>query len=243
MYFGIAAGANFFKRKNTVCVDLTGLTDGKWKCPYPDAFTDFLKKDVKVDLAKVESVSIHPLAPYCLVKLKTDDYFENTLSKIKDGVLWSGKGMVSGFRCDDVFTEVKIFGVSSETDMEDVQGFMQAFGEVIGGIRAGKVRGTNIPDGTYYMKMILTESIPYLVPHAEEGEMWVIRHEGQDQTCFKCFGTGHMSRDCEDQANQFGKDCRLAAKAWKEYLLTEAQNLRNEHQNDEAAAEQERLAA
>ena len=248
MYFGIAAGANFFKRKKTVCVDLTGLTQDRWRAPYPDAFTEFLKKDAKIDLAKVDSVSIHPLAPYCLVKLKSDVYFEETLAKVRDGILWSGKGMVTGFRCDDVFTEVKIFGVSPETDKQDVQGFMQAFGEVIGGIRVGKVKGTNIPDGTFYMRMILTESIPYLVPHSDEGEMWVVRHEGQDSTCFKCFGTGHMSKDCEDQPNQFGKECRLAAKAWKELLLREAQERREAEAHgqildEEQQAEQARLQA
>jgi hypothetical protein len=227
MFFGIAAGANFFKRKRTVCVDLTGLTQGKWLPPYPDAFTDFLRKDVKLDLAKVDSVSIHPLAPYCLVKLKSEDYFEETLTKIKEGLLWSGKGMVSGFRCDNVFTEVKIFGVSPETNKEDVEAYMQAYGETVGFIRHGKVKGTNIPDGTFYMRMILTESIPSLVPHADEGEMWVVRHEGQDPTCFKCFGTGHMSRLCEDQPNQFGKECCLAAKAWKDLLLRESQNRRD----------------
>ena len=226
MYFGIAGGANFFKRKRTVCVDLTGLTQGRWLSPYPDAFTEFLRKDVKLDLAKVDSVSIHPLAPYCLVKMKSDESFDEALAKIKDGLLWSGKGMVSGFRCDDVFTEVKIAGVSPETDKLDVEVFMQTFGEVIGGIRPGKVKGTNIPDGTFYMRMILTESIPFLVPHSDEGEMWVVRHEGQDPTCFKCFGTGHMSKDCEDQPNQFGKECRLAAKAWKAQLLREAEDRR-----------------
>eukprot|EP00092_Neocalanus_flemingeri_P040634 GFUD01044245.1.p1 GENE.GFUD01044245.1~~GFUD01044245.1.p1 ORF type:complete len:483 (+),score=116.25 GFUD01044245.1:119-1567(+) len=229
MFFGIAAGANFFKRKRTVCVDLTGLTQGRWMAPYPDAFTDFLRKDVKIDLAKVDSVSIHPLAPYCLVKLKNDEYFEETLARVKDGLLWSGKGMVSGFRCDDVFTEVKILGVSPETSKDEVQAYMQVFGEIIGAIRIGRVKGTNIPDGTYYMRMILTESIPSMVPHSEDGEMWVVRHEGQDLTCFKCFGTGHMSKDCEDQPNHFGKECRLAAKDWKERLLKEAQEKRAEN--------------
>eukprot|EP00092_Neocalanus_flemingeri_P040632 GFUD01044243.1.p1 GENE.GFUD01044243.1~~GFUD01044243.1.p1 ORF type:complete len:505 (+),score=130.49 GFUD01044243.1:119-1633(+) len=236
MFFGIAAGANFFKRKRTVCVDLTGLTQGRWMAPYPDAFTDFLRKDVKIDLAKVESVSIHPLAPYCLVKLKNDEYFEETLARVKDGLLWTGKGMVSGFRCDDVFTEVKILGVSPETSKDEVQAYMQVFGEIIGAIRIGRVKGTNIPDGTYYMRMILTESIPSMVPHSEDGEMWVVRHEGQDLTCFKCFGTGHMSKDCEDQPNHFGKECRLAAKNWKERLLKEAQEKRAE--NIRLAAEQ-----
>eukprot|EP00092_Neocalanus_flemingeri_P040633 GFUD01044244.1.p1 GENE.GFUD01044244.1~~GFUD01044244.1.p1 ORF type:complete len:470 (+),score=117.92 GFUD01044244.1:119-1528(+) len=246
MFFGIAAGANFFKRKRTVCVDLTGLTQGRWMAPYPDAFTDFLRKDVKIDLAKVDSVSIHPLAPYCLVKLKNDEYFEETLARVKDGLLWSGKGMVSGFRCDDVFTEVKILGVSPETSKDEVQAYMQVFGEIIGAIRIGRVKGTNIPDGTYYMRMILTESIPSMVPHSEDGEMWVVRHEGQDLTCFKCFGTGHMSKDCEDQPNHFGKECRLAAKDWKERLLREAQEKRAENvriaveqaENDRLADEQ-----
>ena len=78
--------------------------------------------------------------------------------------------------------------------------------------------------------------------------MWVIRHEGQDTTCFKCFGTGHLSKDCEDQANQFGRDCRLAAKAWKEFLLREAQDLRAEQEAQDTLAdghhvEQARLAA
>ena len=226
MFFGIAAGANFFKRKRTICIDLTGITQGPWRSPYTDHFVDFLRKDVKVDLAKIESVSIHPLAPYCLFKVKTDEYFEELLPKVRDGILWSGKGMVSGYRCDDIFTEVKVQGVSSETDKEEVLVYMQVFGEIIGGIRMGKVKGTNIHDGTYYMRMILTESIPSLVPHSEDGEMWVVRHEGQDQTCFKCFGTGHMSRNCEDQPNQFGKECRIAAKAWKAKVLQEAEQER-----------------
>ena len=150
MFFGIAAGANFFKRKRTVCVDLTGLTQDRWRPPYPDAFTGFHRKDLKPDLAQVDSVSIHP-------------------------------------------------------DNPDVEVFIQIYGEVIGGI-----------------------------------------HEGQDPTCFKCFNSGHMSKDCEDQPNQFGNECRLAAKAWKGQFLREAEQRRFENERDHLAAEQEerdRLAA
>ena len=70
--------------------------------------------------------------------------------------------------------------------------------------------------------------------------MWVVRHEGQDQTCFKCLGTGHMSRGCSEVPFQFGKECRLAAKAWRAKLLLAAEDERIAR-NPQAAAEQERL--
>ena len=228
MLFGIAVGSNFFKRKRTICVDLSDLNILPYKPPYTDAFANFLKNDMAVDMAQVESVSVHPLAPYCMFKVKTDVYYEHLYDRTKDGIRWSGKGRVSIVKCDDVFTEVKVLGVSPETPEVDIGVFLSAYGEIIGDIRRGKIKGTNIHDGSYFLKMILTEGLPCFVPQAEEGEMWVIRHEGQDQTCFKCLGTGHMSRTCTEQPHQFGKDCRLAAKAWRAQLLY--------------AAEQERIA-
>ena len=164
----------------------------------------------------------------CMFKLKSDEYYEDLYERNKNGVRWSGKGRVSIVKCDDVFTEVKVLGVSPETPEEEIGVFLQTFGEIIGDVRKGKIRGTPIHDGSFIYKMILTESIPCFVPQAEDGEMWVVRHEGQDQTCFKCLGSGHMSRTCTEQPHQFGKDCRLAAKAWRAQLLY--------------AAEQERIA-
>ena len=112
MFFGIAVGSNFFKRKRTLCVDLSDLNQAPYKPPYPDIFTQFLKNDVGLDLTQVESVSVHPLAPYCMFKLKTDQYHDTIYDKIKDGVRWTGKGRVDVFKCNDVFTEVKVLGVS-----------------------------------------------------------------------------------------------------------------------------------
>ena len=242
MFFGIAVGSNFFKRKRTICVDLTDLNQSPYKPPYPDVFTAFLKNDVGVDLSKVEAVSVHPLAPYCMVKLKTEDYHDQIYEKVKDGVRWTGKGRVDAFKCNDVFTEVKVLGVSSETPLEEVGVFLQTFGEIIGDVKKGRVKNSNILDGTYYVKMILAESIPAFIPHPEDGEMWVVRHEGQDQTCFKCLGTGHMSRVCQDEPNQFGKECRLAAKAYRAQLLNDAEQARLAGEIDEERAEQERAA-
>ena len=260
MLFGIAVGSNFFKRKRTLCVDLSDINQTPYKAPYPDIFTTFLKNDVGVDLAQVESVSVHPLAPYCMFKLKTDQYHDIVYDKIKDGVRWTGKGRVDVFKCNDVFTEVKVLGVSPETQMEEIGAYLQRYGEVIGEIRRGRVKNTDILDGTYHGKMILSESIPAFVPQTDEGEMWVVRHEGQDQTCFKCLGTGHMSRGCAEEPYQFSKECRLAAKAWRAQLILAAEQeriSRQPHDQDEqerqaadqtekdrvAQAEQDRLAA
>ena len=82
MFFGIAVGSNFFKRKRTLCVDLSDLNQAPYKPPYPDIFTQFLKNDVGLDLTQVESVSVHPLAPYCMFKLKTNQYHDTIDDKI-----------------------------------------------------------------------------------------------------------------------------------------------------------------
>ena len=124
MFFGIAVGSNFFKRKRTLCVDLSDLNQVPYKPPYPDIFTQFLKNDVGVDLTQVESVSVHPLAPYCMFKLKTEQYHDIIYDKIKDGVRWTGKGRVDVFKCNDVFTEVKVLGVSPETEVEDIGAYL-----------------------------------------------------------------------------------------------------------------------
>ena len=247
MFFGIAVGSNFFKRKRTICIDLSDLQQSPYRPPYPDVFTAFLKNDVGVDLAKIESVSVHPLAPYCMVKMKTEDYYDMIYEKVKDGVRWTGKGRVDAFKCNDVFTEVKILGVSPETPQEEVGVFLQTFGDIIGELKRGRVKNSNILDGTYYAKMILAESIPSFIPHPEDGEMWVVRHEGQDQTCFKCLGTGHMSRACQDEPNQFGKECRLAAQAYRAKLISDAEqnrlkNTDNQAENDRLEQERAELA-
>ena len=188
------------------------------------------------DLTQVESVSVHHLAPYCMFNLKTDQYHDTIYDKIKDGVSCTGKVRVDVFKCNDIFTEVKVLGVSPETNIEDIVAYLIIYGEVIGDIRRGKVKNTAIFVGNYHVKMILSESILAFVPKTEECEMWVVRHEGQDQTCLKCLGTGHMSRGCSEVSFQFGKECRLAAKAWRAKLLLAAEDEKIAR-NPKAAAE------
>ena len=166
-----------------------------------DEYVNFLLNDVRIRPEDVEKLQIHPLAPYCFVGLPSKEKMDEVWERIKDGIVWSGKGLVAPFLCEDRYTEVKIKGCNYQTDELELGAQMGFYGEVlsckeyrtkikgIGGQLGGRT-------GDFLLKMKLQRPIPRLLPIADDGELWVAYYEGQEDVCWKCFLPGHFTRAC-----------------------------------------------
>ena len=196
---GLSPGISFWQRKNSIGFDVDDI--GGVRRLRMEDFVNFLLNDVKVLPTDVEKLQIHPLAPYCFVGLPSKEKMEEVWARIKEGVVWSGKGLVHPFLCEDRYTEVKIKGCNYLTDEAELEAQMGHYGEILSckeyrtrikGIGGQQGGGT----GDFMLKMKLKMPIPRLLPIAHEGELWVAYYEGQEDVCWKCFLPGHFTRAC-----------------------------------------------
>ena len=116
-------------------------------------------------------------------------------------------------------TKVTIKDAPYEMDDADVISKLRNFGEIVeGSMRRGKVRGTNIETGTRYLSLYdAVEVIPSEISLGDfvlrvycDNNRTKCKHCGltshphskcpdkpkTQRSCFRCFSTSHMARDC-----------------------------------------------
>ena len=121
------------------------------------------------------------------------------------------------YRCH----KVTIKDAPYEMDDADVEAKIRNFGEIVeGSMRRGKVRGTNVDTGTRYLSLYdAVEVIPSKIPLGDfvlrvycDNNRTKCKHCGltnhphykcpdkpqTQRTCFRCFSTSHMARDCNN---------------------------------------------
>lgn len=196
---GLSPGLSFFKRKTSVGFDVE--TIGGTRRIRTEDFVKFLVDDLKIRPMDIKSVQIHPVAPYCFVGFEDEEKMQAVFDPISSGVMWNGKGEVYPFLCTETYTEVKVKGVLPGTDLGVVANILSEYGQILS-IKefVCKTRGIGGRDGAssgeYLARMKIQSPIPRLYCQPEDGDVWVIYHEGQEDSCWKCFDTGHTTRDC-----------------------------------------------
>ena len=196
---GLSPGLSFFKRSTSIGFDVESI--GGTRRLRMEDFVKFLVDDLKIQPAEIKSVQIHPIAPYCFVGFSDDEKMLDHFQPIQSGVNWRGKGDVYPFLCTETYTEVKVKGVLPGTATTDIQVMLGEYGDVLSVKEfRSKVRGIGGPDGApsgdYLVRMKLKNPIPRLLTRPEDGDMWAIFYEGQEDCCWRCFDIGHTTRDC-----------------------------------------------
>ena len=201
---GLSPGLSFFTMERTIGFDVDGI--GGTRRLRKEEYVGFLRSALKLAPAEIEAIQVHPIAPYCFVRLPTEERMNEVFESIKHGVVWAGKGDVQPFLCTDSYTEVKVKGVVPGTPEEDVAIEMNIYGEIFSCKEfKTRIEGTGgqagAATGDYLLKMKLDEVIPRILPCPRTGMVWVCYYEGQEDSCWRCFEPGHVTRLCSSRSD------------------------------------------
>ena len=121
----------FITRTNTVCIDVKEVHGGP-KVPKGD-WLNFLKDDMKLKPDQVVECNIHSLTDLLMVKLNSEELFEEIKERLRLGVPWSEKGgaLVFGWSVHEALTSVRIINVSTHLDQAKIVKKMSDYGKVI----------------------------------------------------------------------------------------------------------------
>ena len=109
------------------------------------------------------------------------------------------------------YTWIKVEGSEYELPKEDIVGWLMKYGNPITELTEDKERDQSDSDeneyfnGIYSIKMDLEKKPPQFLPIG--GKKIRIYYKGISKRCVKCFGTGHLK-----------KDCSMQRKDWMEYV-------------------------
>jgi hypothetical protein len=109
------------------------------------------------------------------------------------------------------YTWIKVEGAEYELPKEEIVAWLEKFGNTVTELTEDKERDSSDSDdneyfnGIYSIKMDLRQKPPQFLPIS--GKKIKIYYKGIVKRCVKCFGTGHLK-----------KDCTSARKDWMEYV-------------------------
>ncbi len=109
------------------------------------------------------------------------------------------------------YTWIKVEGAEYELPKEEIVAWLEKFGNAVTELTEDKERDSSDSDdteyfnGIYSIKMDLWQKPPQFLPIS--GKKIKIYYKGIAKRCVKCFGTGHLK-----------KDCTAARKDWMEYV-------------------------
>jgi hypothetical protein len=109
------------------------------------------------------------------------------------------------------YTWIKVEGAEYELPKEEIVAWLEKFGNPVTELVEDKERDSSDSDdneyfnGVYSIKMDLQTKPPQFLPIS--GKKIKIYYKGIEKRCVKCFGTGHIK-----------KDCTSARKDWMEYV-------------------------
>ena len=89
----------------------------------------FLKKDLGLKAQDLVETQVHSITNYLMVKLKSEELFNNCLDRLRQGVLCSHvKQPVYGWSTQEVLVTVRIINLSCHIDIDKVKNKMAEYG-------------------------------------------------------------------------------------------------------------------
>ena len=181
----------YYKRKNSICIDLYGPAFYKRK-PYYDELADFVydilcpSQQLRADL---EDVQLHPVKKHLLIKLKTVMSRDAVAEKLAgDGLEWPAfNAKVQGWPMDKPVVFVRVLGASPLTSKQEIKEVMEKYGEVIEvkkGLLSKKL--PHVTNGTWTVRLVvgIDKIIPSFVFVRDDGEIWQLAHDSQVTICW-----------------------------------------------------------
>lgn len=211
----------FICRTNTVCIDVKEVHPAP-KVPRKD-WVKLLKDDLKLKAEHMVEVQLHSLTNMLLLKLKTDDIYQQVLDVLREGVLWSTVGKkVYGWSIKESLSMVKIINLTCHISLDKVKQKMEEFGVIVSS-RVGVLdEFPGVLDGTLLLRMKLKVGavLPAFIEIGAMGESLQVFSDQKDRTCFKCLQTGHIAPFCRKRAKDIDRS-KPMPKSWASIAAAE----------------------
>ena len=202
---------NFYKRKNSLCVDLY-LPAFYQRKPSYDDLADFVFSVMSVGgalppnviRAAVLDIQLHPVKKLLFIKFTDQPSRDDVVGRLQAGLHWPAYDTtVSGWSMDKPMERVRVLGSSPETDQAEIRMILGQYGEVVDaqkGFISKKLPGCT--NGIWTVKMFMEEgkSLPPFLIMKDDGEVWQLA-TGDASVCWKCGQGGHIGDKCRQDVN------------------------------------------
>ena len=171
---------NFYKRRNSLCVDLYLPAFFQKKPSYED-LAEFVYSVMSVGgasaphvvRAAVLDIQLHPVKKLMFVKFTDQQIRDEVVARLQAGLNWPAfDTTVSGWAMDKPIERIRVLGVSPESSEADVRNVLGQYGEVLEaqkGLISKKLPGCT--NGIWTVKIFVSEgkALPPLLIMKDEG--------------------------------------------------------------------------
>ena len=203
---------NFYKRRNSVCVDLYQSAFYSKK-PNWEELADFVFSVVAVGgtsspeliRAAVMDIQLHPVKKLLFLKFTDQQIRDEVAARLHAGLLWPAfDTTVTGWGMDKPVERIRVLGASPETDEAGVKLVLGEYGEVLDA-RKGLISSKKLPgctNGIWTVRLIMEQgkTLPPFLIIKEEGEVWQLA-TGEISVCWQCGLQGHIGDKCHQDVS------------------------------------------
>ena len=212
---------NFYKRRNSLCVDLYQPAFYNRKPNWED-LAEFVysvlaeggTSSPQQVRAAVVDIQLHPVKKLLFLKFTDQAIRDEVATRLQSGLVWPAfTTTVTGWGMDKPVERIRVLGVSPETDEGGVRSILGAYGEILEarkGFISKKLPGCT--NGIWTVKLILEEHklLPPFLIMKEEGEVWQLA-TGEVSVCWKCGQSGHIGDKCHQDVSVLAASLASAA--------------------------------
>ena len=202
---------NFYKRRNSLCIDLYLPAFFKRKPTYDD-LADLVYSVLSVGGVSpphvirpaVLDIQLHPVKKLLFIKFSDQLIRDEVVVRLQAGLHWAAfDTIVTGWSMDKPMERVRVLGTSPETNEAEIRQVLGQYGEIVDaqkGLISRKLPGCT--NGIWTVKMFLGEGMtlpPFLIMK-DDGEVWQLA-TGEASVCWKCGMGGHIGDKCRQSVN------------------------------------------
>ena len=197
---------SFYKRRNSLCVDLYLPAFYQKKPTYED-LAEFVYSVLSVGgtsppqvvRAGVQDIQLHPVKKLLFIKFTEQQLRDEVVTRLQNGLVWPEfDTTVTGWSMDKPVERVRVLGTSPETTEADMRKILGQYGEILDaqkGYISRKLPGCT--NGIWTVRLVMRAGMclpPFLVMK-DEGEVWQLA-TGETSVCWKCGQSGHIGDKC-----------------------------------------------
>ena len=157
---------NFYKRRNSLCVDLYLPAFFQKKPSYED-LAEFVYTVLSVGgtsppqviRAAVKDIQLHPVKKLLFIKFSEQHLRDEVVTRLQRGLVWPAfDSTVTGWSMDKPMERIRVLGTSPETDEVEMRQILGQYGEILEaqkGLISQKLPGCT--NGIWTVKMFVFE--------------------------------------------------------------------------------------
>ena len=212
---------SFYKRRNSLCVDLYLPAFYQKKPSYED-LAEFVYSVLSVGgvsppqvvRAGVQDIQLHPVKKLLFIKFTEQQLRDEVVTRLQAGLVWPAfDTTVTGWSMDKPLERVRVLGTSPETNEGEIRKVLGQYGEVLDaqkGYISKKLPGCTNGIWTVRLVMKAGMSLPPFLIMKDEGEVWQLA-TGEISVCWKCGQGGHIGDKCRQAVNTLAESIASTA--------------------------------